>query len=622
MSTEPRDPKFIDKTCELFFNLLDMINLPYPFFTWFPVQYVRYSPFYVNLGKTRNIFSNSKFLERLEGAPNGHPASKFNDVRTLFAIDFEGENVSSDLIDKALTRLHICPKLADSLFFSPDQRAGSRDESEMWLPTERFFWTYPPYNLGSSRHILLPSLQLKGSGRNPLAVRPDPVHSWGGQYLWECMKAIAFGHIYKGILPRGLLETMAVSLHHDELISSNVDDYALNSTLMREARSYRLTQIMTDFDPHASDPKTYYQKLAMDELKKKKVTFPESYYFQYGSMLILGLNDLNITKENVMLDGSLIDYEDISYRGDQNHQCFEIKFLSKKDKKVNTEEEKLNRAVLYTSNFHMYLSAIEMTQKAYHRFLEQDFDEDKIRSGFLDFIKDMDQKVCSLSESQVEMLEILATLKSLYIDGIPYYHLQGERSDRLIQIILNHSLKEISFVDLDEHNELISVVLKFPKARWKKEELNTYYNYIQMRSIADLTQPLLKLYKIFSSEKRALSIDQTLDFSSKVNESLSRNSWILPYVYQEGEFHLSQFGNIENVIQTIIDEAKLQGKMTVGELSVVRINGSNPEKLKLKASELQSLIDQREVFVLQGLTMSLDEISDYFLAVAPVLLSK
>ena len=59
--------------------------------------------------------------------------------------------------------------------------------AEIALPTERFY-SKPFLSLGSSRHVLLQDVQLKGVGRNNLCIDQDFYHSWGGLVMRDALK--------------------------------------------------------------------------------------------------------------------------------------------------------------------------------------------------------------------------------------------------------------------------------------------------------------------------------------------------------------------------------------------------------------------------------------------------
>lgn len=491
-------------------------------------------------------------------------------------------------------------------------------QAELWVPTEKFFWNFPPFNQGSSRHLLLPGIQLKGSGRNPLATRPDQTHSWGGQYLWQNFKALTFSQTYRGMLPAGVLEPLAISLEAKEYSDKNTD-VSLNSLLLRQARSYRLVQVMTDFDPNEEVPKSHYQAQTTKEHQLKAIQYPETHSFQYASMLALGINDLNITKENVMLDGSLIDYEDISYHGDDKVQKCTVQFLSRRPVEATVDIKDLEGTSLLTSNFHLYLNALTMTHKAYEKFLDQKVSEN-LADYFLSVLEGIDEKIYQLPDQFLVLMSLLKPLKSIYIDGIPYHHLPGENSTELLNFLQNHPGKTFSSQQIDEGLTVISVELDFNRGKWRNPSLRSYYDFISLKPVSELAKPLLRLFHLTTKNRPELSIDDALEFSSQLNEGLSRNAWVLPYSFHKNSFHLKSLPDTASIHQYLKMMHNLE--LEIQSLSLVDVTTDKAHHLTLSPDELDQQLADGKTFILQGGLADIGNITKHFFSLSPLYLSK
>lgn len=602
-STEPRLPKEIE------LDLIDMINLPNTHYVWFPVEHTNYNILYISFANLQTLLNAGKFIKDHTWVEQAHPSNNYRVLQRYFS-PLGKRDIRKISCDELLPKLSLSPKTKTATFTPLEHRRDIPSSDEIWLPAERFFWDYPPANLGSSRHIIIQNIQLKGSGRNPMAVRPDQIHAWGGSYLWQNLKAICFSHLYKGALPLGLQEGLSVSLNEKEFLEQKTEPFSYNSTLIREARSFRLTQVMTGFDPYELNPKSEYQNFTKRQLEKKNIKFPDSYYFQYGSMLALGINHLNITKENVMLDGSLIDYEDVSYLGNRDTQGFEIKFFYEGILAEEDIDGKMDEFVLLTSNFHLYLNALEMTQKAYNRFFDSNLDY-SLSSEMLKFIESFSENIYELDHHFLHILKILAPLNSLYRDGIPYYHLKGDKSVELTQLIRSFPHKKYSIEKIDNNKYVINCRLSFKRGVWKEKNLEKYYQKINLNSVNELAIPALKLAEIYTQNQHCLSLEETFSYSSQVNELFSKNSWILPYSYSSGDYHLKKdnLSKLEAEIKNKIDLEELSIESWIGEV----IDDKSIVSKKLSSSELYDILKEKKAFVLQGVAVRASDLPLHFI---------
>lgn len=99
----------------------------------------------------------------------------------------------------------------------------------------KIFWDYPPANLGSSRHIIIQNIQLKGSGRNPMASEQIRFMR-GEEVIFGKILRPFVSHLYKGALPLGLQEGLeCFSPMKKEFLEHKTEPFRYNSTLIREA---------------------------------------------------------------------------------------------------------------------------------------------------------------------------------------------------------------------------------------------------------------------------------------------------------------------------------------------------------------------------------------------------
>lgn len=622
-STLPKLPKAIDITVLVLLDLVCMNDLPNTFYSWFPTVRAEYLPVYINLNKVEDLFINLEHLSVLtsQKIKELNPILRYGELLSLDSKVLDKEvTLSREDIRHAFNGLTLTPSKDSNVFLPKHKRTGLPPIGEIWLPAERFFWSFPQINIGSARHILLFGLQLKGSGRNPIATRVDYTHSWGGQYFWQNLKAVSFSRIYGGLLPLGVLEGIGIGIEPEEYADSQELDPFTNSLLIREARSYRLTQVMTDFDPFAQIPKSYYQKKALKELQREEVSIPDSYFFQYGSMLSLGINDLNVTKENLMLNGSIMDYEDISYLGDNQSQNFVVSLISRNGKELSTNsslDDLGNDVTFFTSNFHIYLMALKLTFETLHKFL--DMPEKKIESintELKKFLTSFNQEIYQNHPDFLRLIEKLSHLKGCYIDGIHYTHMKGDDCIELVQFLKTLTTKITSVVPVYPGYTSVEIQVQFPRGRWVNPKLESYYNSIIKLPVAEMTKTSIKFFEIFFSQEKENTFSDCLGFSSQNDEYLSQHSWIMPYTYNGQHFNFKS-RHFEEILSAIVKKSKLKD-FKIKTFKVVKLGLPKSTALKMSEDELKHQLGQAEEFILQGYYCSFDSVDLQFISHVPV----
>lgn len=586
-----------------------MINLPISNYTWFPVVPKKYFPLYIAFSKIKCILDNSNFIIKLIANKDGSPAGKYRKTQSDY-IALASDRLNKDQLDQSLKLLHLSPLLEANTFLPIDKRKGMSDPSELWLMAERFYWDHASFNLGSSRHILIHTLQLKGCGRNPMAIRPDFSHSWGGCYLWQNLKAICFNILYQDLFPMGIQKVAGVSIFLDEFIQEDTKTFELNSMLIREAKTYRLAQLMSGLDSNNIKSKREHQKHITDLLDNTSPSYLTNLYYQYGSMLALGFKNINITKENVTIDGSLIDYEDITYLGNEEFQDFEIKFYyeGKIDDKVLSDY--LADCSIYTSPYHLYLDAVKMSQKTINKFLDENYNFD-LKKEFINFLVRFKNNIYDFPDSLLDMIHELSNHEEIYQSGISYFQLQKKISDNLYELVMNHEHKHVLYEKIDEDRYIVSVVLSYTRGVWLNSHLEKYYQNIKTIPVPDLTVQLLKIANIYLQEKEELDINTSLAISSKFNHLISLNSWLLPYRYQDESFSLIKYSSINEIKDEIERRIEIDG-ITIHSFFGVEVTGKLSTAKQISHDELQKILDSGNVYILQGVEVEKEDFFEQF----------
>jgi hypothetical protein len=161
-------------------------------------------------------------------------------------------------------------------------------------------------NPGSSRHAMLPGLQLKGCGRNRLALRDDFAHRNGTLDLQAAVAEYVRSHLYSALLPLGCARVFFVSAYRDGQGKRRLNGYPL-ALLGREPPGLRLAHLPENGRLAAADRKWVRRDLRRrwGTLDEREVT--QALARQWGSQIYFGIAQLNPIPDNLTLSGQLID---------------------------------------------------------------------------------------------------------------------------------------------------------------------------------------------------------------------------------------------------------------------------------------------------------------------------
>nr|MBA2406314.1 hypothetical protein [Bdellovibrionales bacterium] len=333
-----------------------MNRLQPQFYVCFPVKQAKFSMILMDLGDYPRLLRNARFVKFLIENPSHW--GKGHEMGYIFQSmkDYQPRPTPFDeAAQKDLSYLHLTTD-NESRPFVPE----IEEEPKPHLITERFFWYWPTVNIGSARHALLLDMQLKGIGRNPLAIRNDHFHSWGGQYLWQAMKAYVISKMYEGAAPLGLLKTSYVAVRDEDIQQRQIKTSAVSFSA-RDADALRVCQVMAQFDPSHSITREEVLKQFLKNMRVKSSSEQmEKIIFHYSVLLLMGVRHMSITRENVTLEGKLIDYEDMIQ--DAQGDIFKV-FVMTSQCWEDTPKEYRNfkGERVFATSLHFYLDAIELT---------------------------------------------------------------------------------------------------------------------------------------------------------------------------------------------------------------------------------------------------------------------
>jgi hypothetical protein len=486
---------------------------------------------------------NARFVQELQLSQpkftEGFEIANYMQLRRTFKIKpsrLDGDFLES--LEKALPFLNRVSTGDPNPFWELANEVKDR----IYLPTEKFFWNFPTINLGSGRHSLLYDIQLKGNGRNALAIRTDFSHAWGGSFIWQSLKSYAITVLLKGMLPQGILETEMISLYRND-----EDDQKLTPSSralqFRSSKGLRVTQICIGIDPHLyPNQKQILSGLLTGQGLKYSSQLFEKSLFMYASMFMNGLKHLSVTKENITLEGQLLDYEDVEYLTDKENYSFQIylKIAKKEGQQIpNTSNllakefvPFLKRAKLYTSTIHHAVHASQFAHIGL-TFLDPKFKqtEDQINKRFMKVVKNLMKNIFETQKVFVDFTEELCKLKPAYFTG----DLSGSDGDVILPLLKRYKVLQFEIINnkIEPHLMTLTVEVKLPRPKLKNKILESFNEGKHNITIESQVSVMLKYLqlKIHSSK---FELKDMLEYTSLCHKTLSKSAKIFPYLIHNG----------------------------------------------------------------------------------------
>jgi hypothetical protein len=487
---------------------------------------------------------NVDFIERAEEIRRNY--SPGEEINYLFEtrkhlIQEKPKTTAIDL--DRLNKLHLNAAVAESCI------QKKSEPLPLCLLTEKFFWKYPTANLGSSRHGLLFDYQIKGVGRNPLATRNDHTHSWGGQYLWQGLKAYVLGHVLKGLSPLGVLNTTMVSTHTPELLES-IRASSLCLTL-READATRVTQVVTGFDPNMKITQESIQKKFLKNLGvKDPKEHLENIVFHYATLYLLGVYHHAVTRENVTLEGKLIDYEDVVFTASGNEILIRFELQHCQKKQAPYPWYKGQR--LFTSSLHIYLDAIELSAMGLEYLFNWKAPVKNVKTLFWNMLKRLEREIFDIDPEFMNVTKMLLEDEALYQRGesstkdiFPASKILKKIPDRKIEILKEQDLMVYRHVTYG--------------MKLKRPQLKTHSPVKLPETLLEdgLVEKILRRLQL-ESTKGELTQGSALISSSEANRYLLNHLFIFPFELKNRKIKL-KFYNRKKMHHQIQEQVKSLG---------------------------------------------------------------
>lgn len=556
-----------------------MNRLQSQFYVSFPVVQADYTLIMLDLRFYARLLKNARFIKYLKNRPS-KLVPGYESYEILQAIDeFRKSDKRSAKSDSAetLQQLHLNANPETRTFL-----VEPKEPNNFYLMTEKFFWHWPTTNLGSGRHALLFDMQIKGVGRNPLALRHDYSHSWGGHYLWQALKGYVVGHLFEGAAPLGILKIPYIATKTSDLKNKQIKSSAI-SMAIREADALRVTQVMASFDPLEKGSASLVLR---DFLKKVKTPTCKSHMdnviFHYSALFLMGIRHTAVTRENVTLEGKLIDYEDLTLDTDEEtYNYFLIIHESKKGKS------------LYTSTIHFYLDAIVLTSIGLQK-LDPSFKmtETECRKNFFKMIQALGKTIFQIDPELLSFMKLLLSRQAVYHKGLNSTDSSQSNAVEIVKTIKERQYKILLKQDMEKY-ESIYYSAQFPRIKFK----DTFIEEYNLQALKDAEKLVERLFKMLQLESFSgdLNFNQMVQFSSECNKVLSQHSLIFPYKL-------------------------VKGQIIPVQTSSKKITDALKDKFKEELGAGIISLDKYENKIVRGAILQLSNKSEYFVSLSPALL--
>lgn len=491
------------------------------FYVCFPVTSSDYNILLLDLMSYSRLALNAHFVRTLK--PLSSKASSGNEIIPYLRLlrDFKPSTFKFKNIDeKLLQDLHLNVQ-RDERVMTPEPE----ELNSLFLITEKFFCKHPSLNLGSARHALLYNYQIKGIGKNPLAIRTDHAHSWGGIYLWQSVKAYIIGHLLQGIAPLGVLNSTMVSVKNTQGKNSDM------SLLFRESHATRVTQVMTQFDPHMNITK----KSIVDAfIKRVGVKTAEEHMdkiiFHYSVLYLMGVRHLAINRENISLEGPLLDYEDVKW--DVTPEAFKFYLVFQKCLKKQKPYQFYKGERLHTSVIHFYFDAIELTALGLSELTPYQFTRKKLLTKMQKMMKLLGQEVFDIDPAFMKFSNLLLEHSPIYTKGVKVDSLQGDDTKLIRNFMKDHPVQNTLQEDHTVH-EHSHFEVSLPRPKFKA----AFLEEINQGRFVDITELASEVMKHIQVESRLGAIDfkAALELSSACNKVIGKNVGCFPFELRKGK---------------------------------------------------------------------------------------
>jgi hypothetical protein len=335
----------------------------------FYFDYPHFSPTKVKSVETKAVFYDESLKDYLIEAavfinknlvdPKKWPLGEFIKSVKLLHEEASREQVNSlkaVSIDELLATLSFVSDPSDNTFFNNEQKFSEAFKGLILL-SERFQSGFEIANAGSSRHLFLRGIDLKGSGRNKLAQRMDYSHSSGRATLNELLQDLFYGHLLSLSLPLGAERVCAIS----NIVNSK------NYICFRTRSSMRVCNATVKF----KFDKSIESFCSLIESFDGAKNLIKAHLITLTSGLLNGLRHGALNAENALICGKIIDSQTFIIEPKVNSFHFSMHIMCLKDTPglnleslVKAVDQNPNDFVLAHNDCYNYINHFEMVQSS------------------------------------------------------------------------------------------------------------------------------------------------------------------------------------------------------------------------------------------------------------------
>jgi hypothetical protein len=401
--------------------------------------------------------------------------------------------------------------------------------------SERFF--HPDsVHLGSSRHVCIGPVQIKGIGRNMLVSRVDFIHAWGGATKLEGVYSYLASNLIDQQFPLGAAATLRVDMVGQE-----------QAHIYRKFDSYRISQYAPSMDREEKHQIRSFIEESFGTLTPALMAKKLSYNF--ACMAFLNGYNYSMTSENILVDGRIIDCEsfyngtdldafgffvDLNLTGarckkiDAN-RLRDLEYLSglfqgQKDtmfcnSSVHGAMHILSRfQTMYEDLFEQKLPAMKQLYWSYLNELAKVMTGKALADGLIDLLKKMAERPCEVAH---------------YTGGELFFNWRKELRP-LKKFLVPGQSGRVFFVSAGEDQVFVRVRFNLKRFPFKSQLLQVFNS-----------QRRLDLYKEAAISLESLGEDPIVNASS-LNFAINRSLFALPIEFKkDGKLELKTMTKTE-----------------------------------------------------------------------------
>lgn len=382
---------------------------------------------------------------------------------------------------------------------------------------ERFY--HPDsVHLGSSRHVCIGPIQIKGVGRNMLVSRVDFIHAWGGATRLEGVFSYLASNLIDQQFPLGAAATLRVDQVQPEQVH-----------IFRHFDSYRISQYTPNLD--IGEKRQLRSFIQQSFPGSTPAMMARALSFNFACMSFLNSYNYSMTSENILVDGRIIDCESFYNGTDLDGFGFFIDLNLTGPRCKDVDKKKLRDidyvadlfqgeadTMFCNSSVHGPMHILSRFQSMYEDLFEQKFPS--MKKLYWRYVKELSE-LLSGKEFPEELIEILGKISDRpcevahYTGGDLFFNWRKEM--RSLKKYLDPKQQgKIFFISAGEDQVFVRVRLNLKRSPFRSKLLKAFNSSRR-----------LDLYREAAISLEGLASDPVVNASS-LNFAINRSLYVLP----------------------------------------------------------------------------------------------